>query len=327
MNVESHGLYTRAYKLQHSKAAPGNSDLSNVHAAIRLYQEIISRFPDSDEAEYARSQLATLQRSESAPAARRSSAIAVAASPHTGSTASTSDSISRSAPLGIDAPTLYKLAYAAHYKHKELDRAVALYTDIVTRFAKTPEAGYARSQLESLGVSGGASAAPVAAAVASSASSASASASASFSNQSIFSATLNSSLEASKEEQRRLDDLRSMVTTASTVMQPHTIIRPIRVIAPVVDKDPNTTKSRLRAFDTAVIWLAQRAVECGGNLVIAATFDEVAPETRDDESGGRTKRSLIEIVATGTCVRLIDNSGTISAGLRSAAAPNDSKKV
>ena len=324
MNVESHGLYTRAYKLQHSKAAPGN-DLSNVHAAIRLYQEIISRFPDSDEAEYARSQLATLQRSESAPAARRSSAIAVAASPHTGSTASTSDSISRSAPLGIDAPTLYKLAYAAHYKHKELDRAVALYTDIVTRFSKTPEAGYARSQLESLGASSGASAAPVAAVASSASASASASAS-SFSNQSIFSATLNSSLEASKEEQRRLDDLRSMVTTASTVMQPHTIIRPIRVIAPVVDKDPNTTKSRLRAFDTAVIWLAQRAVECGGNLVIAATFDEVAPETRDDESGGRTKRSLIEIVATGTCVRLIDNSGTISAGLRQTT-PSDSKKV
>ncbi len=51
MNVEAHTLYTRAYKLQHSKASGGpSSDLSNVHAAIRLYQEIISRFPDSDEA-------------------------------------------------------------------------------------------------------------------------------------------------------------------------------------------------------------------------------------------------------------------------------------
>jgi hypothetical protein len=105
-----------------------------------------------------------------------------------------------------------------------------------------------------------------------------------------------------------------MVTTASSVIQPHTIIRPIRVIAPVVDKDPNTSKARLRAFDTAVIWLAQRAVECGGNLVIAATFEEVAPETRDES--GRVKRSLVEVVATGTCVRVIDHqAGTISAAL------------
>lgn len=252
------------------------------------------------------------------------------------SSTSTVDAISRSAPLGIDAPTLYKLAYTAHYKQKDFERAILLYSDIVARFSKTPEAGYARSQLESLGIS--AAPAPAAAnsqsastsgaATSASASAMGAAASASpFStaNQSIFSATLNSSLEASREEQRRLDDLRSMVTTASSVMQPHTIIRPIRVIAPVVDKDPNTSKSRLKAFDTAVIWLAQRAIECGGNLVIAATFEEVVPETRDDETGGRTKRSLIEIVATGTCVRVIENAGTISAGLLGSKLQGESK--
>jgi hypothetical protein len=248
-------------------------------------------------------------------------------------------SIARSAPLGIDAPTLYKLAYNAHYKQKDFDRALTLYSDIVTRFAKTPEAGYARSQLDALAHSGvglsssTAVAIPSAPAVAQAASSYTASSSvptaSRTANQSIFSATLNSSLEASKEETRRLDDLRSMVTTASSVIQPHTIIRPIRVIAPVVDKDPNTSKARLRAFDTAVIWLAQRAVECGGNLVVAATFEEVAPETRDES--GRVKRSLVEVVATGTCVRVIDHqAGTISAALGkskpAAATTSDSKE-
>lgn len=44
MNVEAHTLYTRAYKLQHAKSsgAPG-ADMSNVHAAIRLYEEIMRR--------------------------------------------------------------------------------------------------------------------------------------------------------------------------------------------------------------------------------------------------------------------------------------------
>lgn len=43
MNVEAHTLYTRAYKLQHAKSNAPSTDLSNLHAAIRLYEEIMRR--------------------------------------------------------------------------------------------------------------------------------------------------------------------------------------------------------------------------------------------------------------------------------------------
>ena len=105
-----------------------------------------------------------------------------------------------------------------------------------------------------------------------------------------------------RAEQRKAADFRSMVTTATTLSEPHAIVRPIRVIAPVLSahsNDIDASKARLAAFDAAVLWLAQKALEYGGNLVIAATFDEVR---HTDDSG---KRQL-DIVATGTCVKRLE---------------------
>jgi len=41
----------------------------------------------------------------------------------------------------------YAKAYAAHYKTKKLEDAIALYREIIKSHESAPEAGYSRSQL------------------------------------------------------------------------------------------------------------------------------------------------------------------------------------
>jgi hypothetical protein len=53
-----------------------------------------------------------------------------------------------------------------------------------------------------------------------------------------------------------------------------------------------SSKERLRAFDTATLFLAQKCTALGGNLVIATTYSDTPTE----------------IVATGTAIRLVGDA-------------------
>ena len=165
-----------------------------------------------------------------------------------------------SPPVGIDAARLYELAYAAHYKQRQYARARSLYTDLVERFCGSEQAAYARSQLlhlppahESGELGDGDDGTGPAAASSSS-------------TASIFSTSLRAAAAAARAEQRKAADLRSMVSTATALAEPHTVVRPVRVIAPVVAAhadDVDSSKARLAAFEAAVLWLAQKATESG----------------------------------------------------------------
>ena len=107
------------------------------------------------------------------------------------------------------------------------------------------------------------------------------------------------------------------------------------MIAPVVSSSSSadSSKARLAAFDAAIIWLAQKALEHGANLVLgmscifvickfilkysfrkykkkAATFEEVVSESVTTASS-ISKRRKMEIIGTGTAVRVLSSKKQI----------------